>query len=158
MLSFVHRAAWLHRFTGIPVVSLWYTPPFNETKLVYHALPVNGNNRHLLLVVHVDGISSGAIVQNILSYPALVSHALVVSPCLFCACRCYVLQKQIADRSVPTLIVGCKADQKPMMQDYELQPNQFCRKHQLPPPFYFSVADKLTRDVYFKLATMAAYP
>ena len=68
------------------------------------------------------------------------------------------LQKHIAERAVPILIVGCKADQKPVLQDYELQPNQFCRKHRLPPPYYVSVADKLSRDVYFKIASMAAYP
>ena len=50
-----------------------------------------------------------------------------------------------------------KQDAGSVWQRYIVQPDQFCLQHKLPPPHpYSSVAFK--RDIYTKLATMAAYP
>ena len=74
------------------------------------------------------------------------------------------------------LIVGNKADMTAVRQDYILQPEAFCAKHrvsivrcfmsltvpslilQLPPPQMVSCAAEIKKDIYIKLATMAAFP
>merc|ERR1712228_351898 len=43
-------------------------------------------------------------------------------------------------------------------QDYILQPEAFCAKHKLPPPQKASSRAPLTKDIFIKLATMAAFP
>lgn len=68
------------------------------------------------------------------------------------------LQKYFSDSKVPVLIVGSKADQPAAIQDYCLQPMQFCSKHKLPPLQPFTVNGSIRKDAYVKLATMAAYP
>lgn len=73
----------------------------------------------------------------------------------FCA-RMYL--KHFLDSRVPTLIVACKVEHPEVRQDYDLLPSQFCSKFKLPPPQRFTCIDKVNKDVYVKLATMAAYP
>ena len=68
------------------------------------------------------------------------------------------LQQYFSENKLPVLIVGTKADQTAVMQDYELQPVQFCHKHKLPPPQMYTCVDRINKDVYVKLTTMAAYP
>merc|ERR1711976_938349 len=63
------------------------------------------------------------------------------------------------DSKVPVLIVGNKADMTAVRQDYILQPEAFCAKHRLPPPQFLSLAtNTIKKDIYVKLATMAAFP
>nr|ALG00086.1 Rho GTPase [Azumapecten farreri]ALG00104.1 Rho GTPase [Azumapecten farreri] len=73
----------------------------------------------------------------------------------FCA-RMYL--KHFLDSRIPTLVVAAKTEYQAVRQDYELTPAQFCSKFKLPPPQSFSSIDKVNREVYIKLATMAAYP
>lgn len=73
----------------------------------------------------------------------------------FCA-RMFL--KHFLDSRVPTLIVACKVEHPEVRQDYDLMPAQFCSKFKLPPPQRFTCIDKVNKDVYVKLATMAAYP
>ena len=72
---------------------------------------------------------------------------------------CFIsFQKHFLDSRVPTLIVACKVDYPEVKQDYEMSPTVFCNKFKIPPPHRFSCIDKVNKDVYVKLATMAAYP
>jgi len=73
----------------------------------------------------------------------------------FCA-RMYKAYYQ--DSATPVLIVGCRADQKAVQQDYDLQPGQFCHKYRIPPPCLYSGVHRPNSDIYTKLATMAMYP
>lgn len=61
---------------------------------------------------------------------------------------------------VPCLIVATKTDRREVLQQYELQPAEFCQKHRLPQPVRFLNSDLgcPTAEVYTKLATMAVYP
>ena len=63
-----------------------------------------------------------------------------------------------SDSKIPVLIVGNKADMTAVRQDYILQPEAFCAKHRLPPPQMVSCATEIKKDIYVKLATMAAFP
>nr|CAD2192954.1 unnamed protein product [Meloidogyne enterolobii] len=61
---------------------------------------------------------------------------------------------------VPCLFVATKTGKYTKDQNYEYQPEDFCREHQLPKPQYFSNADigNPSADVFFQLATMATFP
>lgn len=69
--------------------------------------------------------------------------------------RIYI--KYFADSKIPVLIVGTKEDLVEAMQDYLLQPPEFCNKYKLLPPQTFSVKNN-KKDLYTKLSTMAAFP
>ncbi|XP_047737860.1 mitochondrial Rho GTPase 1 [Hyalella azteca] len=65
--------------------------------------------------------------------------------------------KYFSESQIPVLVVGNKEDAGKVWQRYMTQPEQFCVQHKLPPPHPFSSA-RPKRDIYTKLATMAAYP
>jgi len=56
------------------------------------------------------------------------------------------------------LVVGCKAEHHIVMQDHELQPAEFCARYNLPPPQMITCLDRINRDVYIKLETLAVFP
>ncbi|XP_063226187.1 mitochondrial Rho GTPase isoform X1 [Bacillus rossius redtenbacheri] len=66
--------------------------------------------------------------------------------------------KYFVESKIPVLIVANKNDQEEVSQEYLLQPSDFCSRHKLPPPHPFSASNKIKRDVFVKLATMAAFP
>uniref|UniRef100_A0A1A9WQN9 Mitochondrial Rho GTPase n=1 Tax=Glossina brevipalpis TaxID=37001 RepID=A0A1A9WQN9_9MUSC len=69
--------------------------------------------------------------------------------------RIYI--KYYAESKIPVMLVGTKADLDDRRQDYLLQPAEFCQKYKLLPPHFFSLkANK--KELYVKLATMAAFP
>ncbi len=72
--------------------------------------------------------------------------------------KCLMLQQYFQEHKLPCLLVGCKADQLAVPQEYEMQPAQFCKKHNLPPPQMFSAVDRINKDIYVKLTTLAAHP
>lgn len=56
------------------------------------------------------------------------------------------------------LVVGCKSDCEEVKQEYLLQPLAFCQKYRILPPQPFSSRGHVRKDVFVKLATMAAFP
>ncbi|XP_066151791.1 mitochondrial Rho GTPase isoform X1 [Euwallacea fornicatus] len=70
--------------------------------------------------------------------------------------RIYI--KYFADSKIPVLIVACKDDLEEVRQEYLLQPATFCQKYKILPPQRFSVRGHFRKDVFIKLATMAAFP
>lgn len=66
--------------------------------------------------------------------------------------------KYFVDSKIPVLVVTNKSDLEEARQDYLLQPVAFCSHHKLPPPHPFSASGAVRRDLYVKLATMAAFP
>ena len=71
---------------------------------------------------------------------------------------CLLWQQFLLGRSVPVLVVGCKAEAAAVTQEHEQQPTAFCHKHKLPPPQLFTCVESINSDIYVKLATMAQYP
>ncbi|XP_039953909.1 mitochondrial Rho GTPase isoform X3 [Bactrocera neohumeralis] len=69
--------------------------------------------------------------------------------------RIYI--KYYAESKIPVMIVGTKGDLDERRQDYLLQPSEFCTKYKLLPPHLFSLKSN-KKEVYTKLATMAAFP
>ncbi|XP_061399706.1 mitochondrial Rho GTPase isoform X2 [Musca vetustissima] len=69
--------------------------------------------------------------------------------------RIYI--KYYAESKIPVMIVGSKCDMDERRQDYLLQPDEFCQKYKLLPPHRFSLKNN-KKELYVKLATMAAFP
>lgn len=69
-----------------------------------------------------------------------------------------VYLKYYVDSKIPVLIVCTKADKPQVKQDYTDQPAQFCDNHKLSPPHAFTAARDARKEVFVKLATMAAFP
>jgi len=73
----------------------------------------------------------------------------------YCA-RIYL--RYFSTTQLPVLVVANKSDQGVVRQDYILQPEAFCAKHKLPPPQKTSAKLNPAKDIFLKLATMAAFP
>ncbi|XP_072021528.1 mitochondrial Rho GTPase 1-A-like isoform X2 [Amphiura filiformis] len=72
---------------------------------------------------------------------------------------CAKMYKQHFEHSnIPSLLVAAKSDLHPVRQDYPLQPAQFCASYKIPPPQTYSSTGRPNKDIYIKLATLAAYP
>lgn len=69
--------------------------------------------------------------------------------------RIYI--KYYAESKIPVMVVGTKGDLEELRQDYLLQPAEFCSKYKLLPPHMFSLKNN-KKELYTKLATMAAFP
>ncbi|XP_030369244.1 mitochondrial Rho GTPase isoform X2 [Scaptodrosophila lebanonensis] len=69
--------------------------------------------------------------------------------------RIYI--KYYAESKIPVIIVGTKCDLDERRQDYLMQPSEFCEKYKLLPPHLFSLKTN-KKELYTKLATMAAFP
>ncbi|XP_022215201.1 mitochondrial Rho GTPase isoform X3 [Drosophila obscura] len=69
--------------------------------------------------------------------------------------RIYI--KYYAESKIPVMIVGTKCDMDERRQDYLMQPADFCEKYKLLPPHLFSLKTN-KKELYTKLATMAAFP
>ncbi|XP_070163504.1 mitochondrial Rho GTPase isoform X2 [Polyergus mexicanus] len=70
--------------------------------------------------------------------------------------RIYI--KYFADSKIPVLIVANKSDLSEVKQGYLLQPTAFCSKYKLMPPQPYSISRTVRREIFVKLATMAAFP
>ncbi|KAL0121328.1 hypothetical protein PUN28_006691 [Cardiocondyla obscurior] len=70
--------------------------------------------------------------------------------------RIYI--KYFADSKIPVLIVANKSDLSEVKQNYLLQPAAFCSKYKLMPPQPYSISRTIRREIFVKLATMAAFP
>lgn len=69
--------------------------------------------------------------------------------------------KHFYDCRLPIQVLGMKADEAIVVQEYFMQPEDFCAKYKLAKPQIFTVASSdgtVPSEIYVKLATMAAYP
>ncbi|XP_011494605.1 PREDICTED: mitochondrial Rho GTPase isoform X2 [Ceratosolen solmsi marchali] len=70
--------------------------------------------------------------------------------------RIYI--KYFAESKIPVLIIANKNDLEEVKQEYLFQPSSFCSKYKLMPPQPYSVSRTVRREIFVKLATMAAFP
>lgn len=67
-------------------------------------------------------------------------------------------ENRLSGADIPVLVVGLKADQRVVQQNAEVQPEDWVKSRNLHPVLYFTCADRVSREVFVKLGTMAAYP
>ncbi|XP_048722758.2 mitochondrial Rho GTPase 2 isoform X2 [Caretta caretta] len=75
----------------------------------------------------------------------------------YCAC---IYKQHYMDGQIPCIFVASKSDLPETTQQHGLSPAEFCYKHRLPPPFYFTCNSPglPSTTIYTKLATAAAFP
>lgn len=132
-----------------------------------HSVPVYGQDKYLVLE-DVDVKSVSDLMLSSPEAPPSHSHCDVVcliydasNPRSFEFVAKIYLRYFSEECKIPVLFVANKSDRLPVnvRQEYLLQPEAFCAKHRLPPPQSFStLKTSLKRDMYVKLATMAAFP
>jgi len=66
--------------------------------------------------------------------------------------------KYFASGKIPVLFVCSKSECPEVKQDYLMQPNVFCEVHRLAVPHTFSANNPDCKELFQKLATMAAFP
>lgn len=139
--------------------NLQYLKTLNKEHFSHYTInlvPVRGQERYLILH-EVDVGLSDLLTSSDMSCDVVCLLYDVTNPHSFEYCaRMY--KQYFAKSSLPVLIVGCKAEHHAIQQDYELQPVDFCRNYNLLPPHLVSCLDRINRDVYIKLATMAVFP
>uniref|UniRef100_A0A8C3RR37 Mitochondrial Rho GTPase n=1 Tax=Chelydra serpentina TaxID=8475 RepID=A0A8C3RR37_CHESE len=75
----------------------------------------------------------------------------------YCAC---IYKQHYMDGQIPCIFVASKSDLPEMTQQHGLSPAEFCYKHRLAPPFYFTCDSPglPSTTIYTKLAMAAAFP
>ncbi|XP_019363139.1 PREDICTED: mitochondrial Rho GTPase 2 isoform X3 [Gavialis gangeticus] len=71
-----------------------------------------------------------------------------------------IYKQHYMDGQIPCVFVASKSDLPEVTQQHGLSPAEFCYKHRLPPPFYFTCCtqDPPSTTVYSKLAMAATFP
>ncbi|KAG0710818.1 Mitochondrial Rho GTPase [Chionoecetes opilio] len=135
-----------------------------------HEIPNDRLSRHTISTLQVYGQEKYLVLHDIDVHN--ITDALMPSE-VQCDVACLVYDvsnprsfeyvariylKYFSELAIPVLFVANKGDMSAARQDYILQPTSFCHKHKIPPPHPFSSASQPKKDIYTKLATMAAYP
>ncbi|XP_071057642.1 mitochondrial Rho GTPase isoform X2 [Onthophagus taurus] len=135
-----------------------------------HISPTSGTPTCTVNMVQVYGQEKIMVLRDInvrnLSDPLLPQEVQCDVACLMYDCSnpksfeyiTRIFIKYFAESKIPVLIVASKSDLKEERQDYLLQPTTFCQKYRIIPPQTFSIKGHFRKDVYVKLATMAAFP
>lgn len=118
---------------------------------------VNGKEKYLLLH-EIDVLSpEDALTAYELSCDVVCLLYDMSDPFSFEYCaRMY--KKYFHRTKLPCLVVGTRKHDREVLQQYDVQPAEFCARYRLNPPIGFSAADEPSWDVYMKLATLAVFP
>jgi len=125
------------------------------SRFTINTVPVYGQEKYLLL--HEVDVSQGDRVNGSDACDVIALVYDVTNPRSF-EYIVRVYRDHLTHCKVPILFVALRSDQRAVRQDSALQPEEWIAQHQLAPLQRFTCADRISKDVYIKLATMAAYP
>lgn len=124
---------------------------------VVNTVQVYGQEKMLVLRdINVSNVSDPLLPQEVQCDVACLMYDASNPKSFEYIARIYI--KYFAESKIPILIVAGKTDLEEVKQDYLLQPQTFCQKYKILPPHSFSEKGHLRKDVFVKLATMAAFP
>jgi len=152
------KTTFCQRFLGRADVELAAIPVADLPSSTINNVIVYGQQKHLVLIdtdvtCAQDCLSPAQTGCDVI---CLVYDASNPRSFEYCA-RIYL--RYFATTQLPVLVVGNKSDKGVLRQDYILQPEAFCAKHKLPPPQKFSTINNTqNKEIFVKLATMAAFP
>jgi Ras family protein T1 len=120
-------------------------------------LPIYGQDRYLVLE-EINVTKTDKVNEN--DGCDVIALAYDVSDPLSFEFISSFYQSKLTNSDVPVLVVGLKADQRTVDQETSdsLQPEDWIKQHSQHPILYFTCADRVSRDVFVRLGTMAAYP
>lgn len=151
------KTTFCQRFLGRDENTVNSIPVADMPSCTVNTVTVYGQQKHLVLVdtdvtCAQDCLSPQQTGCDVI---CLVYDASNPRSFEYCA-RIYL--RYFATTQLPVLVVGNKSDRGVARQDYILQPEAFCAKHKLPPPQKVSTISTPSKDIFVKLATMAAFP
>ncbi|XP_071964216.1 mitochondrial Rho GTPase 1-A-like isoform X1 [Antedon mediterranea] len=130
--------------------------PEHLSSYVINTIQVYGQEKYLLLHEIDVGISDELTSEDLACDVACLMYD--ISDARTFEYAVHNFKTHFERLNVPCLMIAAKSDMHPVRQDHEVQPAQFCSQHNLPPPQTFSSKARPNKDVYTKLATVAAYP
>jgi len=152
------KTTFCQTFLGKESPDLSGIPDCDLPSSVINAVTVYGQLKHLVLLDKdlINGkeeLHSGESHCDVVCLVYDASHPRSFELCA----RLYL--KYFGGTEQPVLVVGNKSDLGVVKQDYIMQPDIFCSKHKLPPPQLICCTDStLNKEIFIKLATMAAFP
>jgi len=151
------KTTFCQRFLGHSIDDSVNINPAEKPKSLVNSVVVYGQQKYLVMLdadvlTASDGLTSEQAHSDVV---CLVYDASNPRSFEYCA-RIYL--RYFSTSQVPVLVVANKSDKGVVRQDYILQPEAFCAKHKLPPPQKSSSRSTPTKDIFIKLATMAAFP
>jgi len=153
------KTTFCQRLVGRNLVSSQVEIPVEERpRSVIHSVVVYGQQKHLVLLDTDIQAASSCLTASETGCDCVCLVYDASNPRSFEYCARIYLRYFSNSGQVPVLLVANKADKGVVRQDYILQPEAFCNKHRLPPPQKTSVHQGLSKDIFLKLATMAAFP
>ncbi|XP_038068688.1 mitochondrial Rho GTPase 1-A-like isoform X1 [Patiria miniata] len=150
------KTAFLQGLTNRTVDSATHSLKEHLSAYTISTVQVYGQEKHLLLheidVGLQDELTSEDLECDVVCLMYDISDPRTFE---YCA-KSY--KQHFESSHIPCLFVASKSDMHPVRQNYTLQPAQFCASHNLPPPQTYSSKGRPNKDIYIKLATLAAYP
>ncbi|XP_023323045.1 mitochondrial Rho GTPase-like [Eurytemora carolleeae] len=151
------KTTFCQRFLGKKEDDVLSIPPSDLPSCTVNTVTVYGQQKHLVLIdtdvtCAQDSLSPQQTGSDVI---CLVYDSSNPRSFEYCA-RIYL--RYFATTQLPVLVVGNKSDKGVVRQDYILQPEAFCAKHKLPPPQKMSTISSQSKEIFVKLATMAAFP
>jgi len=151
------KTTFCQRFLGRGHEATADIPTDERPKSIANSVVVYGQQKYLVLLdtdvlSASDGLNSTQTGCDVI---CLVYDSSNPRSFEYCA-RIYL--RYFSTTQLPVLVVANKSDKGVVRQDYILQPEAFCAKHKLPPPQKASAKVVPAKDIFLKLATMAAFP
>jgi len=151
------KTTFCQRFLNRSIEETGRIGPDEKPKSLVNSVIVYGQQKYLVMMdadvlTASDGLN---YTQTHCDVVCLVYDASNPRSFEYCA-RIYL--RYFSTTQVPVLVVANKSDAGVVRQDYILQPEAFCAKHKLPPPQKASSRAPPSKDIFIKLATMAAFP
>uniref|UniRef100_A0A8D0GY61 Mitochondrial Rho GTPase n=1 Tax=Sphenodon punctatus TaxID=8508 RepID=A0A8D0GY61_SPHPU len=150
------KTAFLQAFLGRNLAAHSESPG-QRSFYAINTVQVNGQEKYLILC-EIDGDVESTKPSEAACDVACLMYD-VNDPKSFSYCAT-IYKQHYMDGQVPCIIVASKADLPQLIQQHGTSPAEFCYKHRLPPPFYFTcnTQDPPGTTVYTKLATAATFP
>lgn len=151
------KTSFCQRFLGRSLEDVASYPVDEIPHCTINLVTVYGQEKYLVLfdtdvLVQADTLTPAQLNCDVICLVYDASHPRSFE---FCA-KTYL--KYFSSTRLPVLVVANKSDLGAVRQDYILQPEAFCAKHKLPPPQPLSGKHDPTKEIFIKLATMAAFP
>ncbi|XP_070616871.1 mitochondrial Rho GTPase 2 isoform X3 [Erythrolamprus reginae] len=150
------KSAFLQAFLG-KNVGIQSESEENRSSYSINTVLVNGQEKHLILHEIEADVEFAKHSDTTCDVACFLYDVTDLKSFNYCA---NIYKRHYMDRQIPCLFVASKTDLPESSLLHGFSPAEFCYKHRLQPPFYFSCISQelLSTTVYTKLATAATFP
>ncbi|ETE63315.1 Mitochondrial Rho GTPase 2 [Ophiophagus hannah] len=150
------KSAFLQAFLG-KNVAVQSESEENRSSYSINTVLVNGQEKHLILHEIEADVEFTKSSDTTCDVACFLYDVTDLKSFNYCA---NIYKQHYLDSQIPCLFVASKTDLPETSLPHGFSPAEFCYKHRLQPPFYFSCVSQelLSTAVYTKLATAATFP